>query len=70
MDKVISGPRSIALAAVLWSTGGVLIKILPLDPIIIAALRSWFAGIALLPFIRPKELKERVRKVISHKYFF
>lgn len=71
MDKVISGPRSIALAAVLWSTGGVLIKILPLDPIIIAALRSWFAGIALLPFIRPKELKinfELIALIISYAW--
>jgi len=71
MDKVISGPRSIALAAVLWSTGGVLIKILPLDPIIIAALRSWFASIALLPFIRPKELKinfELIALIISYAW--
>lgn len=39
------------LTALLWSTGGVFIKLISLDPISISGLRSLFASIVFLPFI-------------------
>ena len=39
------------LTALLWSTGGVFIKMIQLDPVSIAGLRSLFATIVFLPFI-------------------
>lgn len=39
------------LTALLWSTGGILIKLINLDPIAIAGFRSLFAAIIFLPFI-------------------
>lgn len=53
----LSGTVLIALAAVLWSSGGALIKLIDADPVIIASLRAGFAGLVLLPFVRPAQLK-------------
>ncbi|ATW24310.1 DMT family transporter [Candidatus Formimonas warabiya] len=57
MRNFFSGPAAVALAAVLWSTGGVFIKSIHADPLLIAAVRTGIAGLVLAPFIRPKELK-------------
>lgn len=39
------------LTSLLWSTGGVLIKLIKLNPIAIAGFRSLFASIVFLPFV-------------------
>ncbi|MGI6711325.1 MAG: DMT family transporter [Bacillota bacterium] len=57
MSCFFSGAMYVALAAILWSTGGVFIKLIPLDPVLIACLRCAIAGLVLLPFIHFKELK-------------
>jgi drug/metabolite transporter (DMT)-like permease len=40
------------LAPVLWSSSGMFVKILTLDPLPITALRALIAGVALAPFLR------------------
>jgi len=42
----------LVIAAVLWSTGGVFIKWLPLSPLTIAGARSAIAGLVLLAWLR------------------
>ena len=57
MDKgsrTTQGRWYVLVAAVLWSTGGVISKSLDLDPLTIAFYRGLFAGLALLPFA-PRE---------------
>ena len=41
----------------MWSLGGVLIKMVSVDPVLITALRALISGLALAPFIRPKKIK-------------
>lgn len=43
-------------AALLWSTGGLLIKKVEAEPLVIAAIRAGIAGISLLPFANFKKL--------------
>jgi drug/metabolite transporter (DMT)-like permease len=45
------------LAPVLWSSSGLFVKILPLAPVPLAALRALLAGAALAPFVRPRALR-------------
>lgn len=47
----MSGRWCVLAAAVLWSTSGVISKLLVLDALTIAFYRGLFAGLALLPFI-------------------
>ena len=52
---MINGRWCVLMAAVLWSTGGVISKSLELDSLTIAFYRGLFAGLALLPFVpRPR----------------
>jgi drug/metabolite transporter (DMT)-like permease len=51
-SKRAAGLAAVALCAVLWSTGGLFIKIIPWDPFAIAGSRSLIAGIVLLLFLR------------------
>jgi len=44
------------LAPVLWSTSGLFVKILPIAPVPLAALRALIAGVTLAPFWRPRGL--------------
>lgn len=46
--KYRGGAWAIALCAVLWSTGGLFIKLVPWNPVVIAGLRSFLAALALL----------------------
>lgn len=57
MRRLFSGTWAIALAALMWSLGGVLIKMVSADPVLIATLRAVISGLALAPFIRPKKIK-------------
>jgi drug/metabolite transporter (DMT)-like permease len=45
------------LASVLWSSSGLLVKILPVAPVPLAGLRALLACLALAPFWRPHGLK-------------
>lgn len=56
-DKVSVGICFAFLAAFLWSTGGVGIKVLSLDGFQVAAFRSFIAALFLLPFFRLGEIK-------------
>lgn len=47
----------LALTAVLWSLGGILIKLVSLNPIAIAGMRSFIAAILILFFIRKPDFK-------------
>lgn len=49
------GRACIFAAAVLWSLSGVVAKSLALDPLSIAFYRGLFAGLALLPCVRPRD---------------
>jgi drug/metabolite transporter (DMT)-like permease len=51
-SKRAAGLVAVALCAVLWSTGGLFIKIVPWDPIVISGTRSLIAGIVLLIYLR------------------
>jgi drug/metabolite transporter (DMT)-like permease len=51
MDGSAYGRRCVLGAAVLWSFSGVITKGLDLSPTTIAFYRSFFAGLALLPFV-------------------
>lgn len=46
----------LVLAALLWSTGGLFIKLIPLHPLAIAGARSLIASIVLVVSFRPKKL--------------
>jgi drug/metabolite transporter (DMT)-like permease len=61
------GRLCILLAAVFWSLGGALTKLLreptslglhlpPIDPLLIAAYRTFFAGLVLVPLLRLRDL--------------
>lgn len=54
--RTIPGTWLVFLGAVCWSLNSPLVKYLTIDPILICGLRSLIAGIALLPFVRPKKL--------------
>lgn len=43
-------------AAFFWSTSGMFIKVLPIDPLPLAGLRCAMAGVLLLPLLRPAQL--------------
>lgn len=62
-DKNI-GRLYILIAAFIWSTGGFLIKNIDANPAFIALGRSAIAGIALLPFIRFKKIKNIKRLIM------
>lgn len=58
MEKAThTGSILVFLGAVFWSLNAPLVKFLTADPLLICGLRSLIAGIALLPFLRPKRLK-------------
>jgi drug/metabolite transporter (DMT)-like permease len=52
MNTKYKGPLLIAVTAVLWSTAGVLIKLLPWDAMTIVGLRSVFAALVMAAFMR------------------
>ena len=52
----LSGSALVLLGAVCWSLNSPLVKYLTLDPFLICGLRSLIAGLALLPFVRPREI--------------
>lgn len=58
LEKNLNRSRAVVLlmiAAVLWSMGGIFIKLVPWHPIAIAAIRSAIAALLFLPFLgRPK----------------
>ena len=57
MKKHISGGMLVFLGALFWSLNAPLVKFLQIDPYLMCGLRSLIAGIALLPFFRPKKMK-------------
>lgn len=52
----LSGSVLVLLGAICWSLNSPLVKYLPLDPFLIAGLRSVIAGVVLLPFLRPGKI--------------
>ncbi len=46
-----------AVGALIWSSGGVFIKLVDAPGIYIAATRSLVAGLVFIPFIKPKKIK-------------
>lgn len=57
MSKIrFSGSILVFLGAVFWSLNAPLVKFLTADPLLICGLRSLIAGVALLPFLRLKQL--------------
>lgn len=52
----LSGSALVLLGAICWSLNSPLVKYLPLDPFLIAGLRSVIAGVVLLPFLRPGKI--------------
>jgi DME family drug/metabolite transporter len=52
-----AGIALVLLAAVLWSTSGLFIKVLTLPSLELMAVRSAFATLALLPFVRLRRLR-------------
>ncbi len=54
------GRRCVLGAAVLWSLSGVITKGLPLAALSIAFYRSLFAGLFLLPLVRPSRWRFRL----------
>lgn len=57
MSTTVKGIIYVLMATVLWSTGGLFIKKVPADPLLISGVRSAVAGLALLPFLRLKEIR-------------
>jgi len=57
MSQQLRGMLFVLIAAVLWSTGGLFIKRIPVDPLTIVCLRAAIAGIVLLPLVRLKEIR-------------
>lgn len=65
MSQQLRGMILAVTAGVLWSTGGLFIKKIQVDPLTIACLRSAVAGLVLLPFIKPKQIRFN-RYVLSY----
>lgn len=58
------------LTSLLWSTGGVLIKLIELNPIVIAGFRSLFACIVFLPFVgNPFRIKLNKSKLLCAIFY-
>mgnify|MGYP003242611885 CR=1 FL=1 len=58
MKKItLSGGFLVFLGAAFWSLNSPLVKYLSLDPVLICALRSVIAGIALAATIRPSSFR-------------
>jgi len=57
MNKTMFGALYVIGAAVLWSTGGLFVKQIAVDPLLITAMRSTVSGLFFLPFIKVKRLK-------------
>lgn len=53
------------LAAVLWSTGGMLIKLVDLKPIAIAGIRSFITIMVILPFLKKSTIKLTKNKIFG-----
>jgi drug/metabolite transporter (DMT)-like permease len=51
------GIALVLLAALLWSSNAMFVKLLALEPLPLAALRCAVAGLALAPFIRPAAIR-------------
>lgn len=60
------------ITALLWSTGGVLIKLISIAPTSIAGIRSFFAAIIFLPFVgNPFKIKvDRIKILCALCYAF
>ncbi len=56
-DTKTRGTALVLIAAVLWSTNGVAIKYIDASPALIACFRALFAGLVMLPFLKPRELR-------------
>lgn len=52
-------------AAILWSFGGLLVKLVDLNPIAIAGIRSFIATLVILPFIKKSALKLTWNKALG-----
>lgn len=52
MERNIKGPLMIAATALLWSTAGVLVKLVPWNAMTIVGLRSFFAAIVMIIYMR------------------
>lgn len=63
------GRRCVLAAAVLWSISGVLAKTIDLPPVAIAFYRSFFAGLALLPFTPTRNWVFRPAMILSAPAF-
>jgi DME family drug/metabolite transporter len=55
MDR--RGALLVAAAALLWSTGGLAIKWIPLPPLNIVFHRAWIASLTLLILLRPRKIR-------------
>lgn len=62
MKSSYKGVLYILGAAVLWSTGGIFIKKIAAEPLVIAAVRAGIAGLCFLPFTR-------IKTIPLNKYF-
>jgi drug/metabolite transporter (DMT)-like permease len=52
-----SGTWLVLAAALLWSTGGVAIKYVEADGVVVAAMRGLIAALVFLPFIKPRQVR-------------
>jgi drug/metabolite transporter (DMT)-like permease len=68
-SKRARGLVAVALCAVLWSTGGLLIKAVPWDPFAIAGSRSLIAGIVLLLFLRRPRITWSAAQILCALFY-
>jgi drug/metabolite transporter (DMT)-like permease len=52
-------------AAILWSSGGLLVKLVDLNPIAIAGIRSFIAIFVIFPFLKKREFKLTWNKALG-----
>lgn len=55
------GELTVLAAALIWSTGGLAIKFVPLEGVTLAATRGFIAGLCFLPFLRPGRVERSWR---------
>lgn len=60
---------SLLLTATLWSTGGVLIKLVDLNPFVIAGVRSAIAALIISLWVRKSDLKVDFNRMITSLFF-
>lgn len=70
MNKKTVGVIQMIVCAVLWSIGGIIIKLIDCGPFMIAGVRSFFAAVCMAVFMLAAKIKFKINKRVLVSSFF